>query len=418
MSALIETASKLTNFVNSRTKLAAQLKKAGYNGVTKATKTRWYSLVNMLESLFLVKDELVKILEDSTDEEMRTLLEDIIILHEISDAIRILRLLANCIAVAEKADGSIGETVKAVLEFARSLLRLDWGNSFVIAAINSFFTYFSSKKLGNELYLMIAAYCLDRRNKCDYLTEAAFEKSFLYIRAVARKSGYKTQALKLLSRNFADFCRQKNEYSTLPRGNESSHNWWMRIPCKGVLKNVAIRLANLKPSSANCERTFSDVKQRQCPNRTNYRLETIKNILIVSLAIKQEVEIIDDEGIGNQMSSQIIPSNSRRDSSSQFLRQVETSFEESYDDVEIENSTQWTIISEDESVAQEIQGLSHQMSRLRFDNKTAYREFMELIDFNRVNRFKDDKASRDEEEADEEDGEALEDFRSELNSRN
>lgn len=58
------------------------------------------------------------------------------------------------------------------------------------------------------------------------------------------------------------------------------------------------------------------------------------------------------------------------------------------------------------------------MSRLRFDNKTAYREFMELIDFNRVNRFEDDKASRDEEEADEEDGEALEDFRSELNSRN
>lgn len=170
---MVETATKLASFINNHDKIFAKLKQASHNRVPKATETRWYSLVNMLESLYKVKNDAELILRDSDDGDAKEMHEELVFLNEMTNAIRIFRPLANCIAIAEKADGSIGETTKAVLKFAKSLFGLNWGNRTVSAGIKSFLTYFCPKKLGDELHLMLAAYCLDRANKMDYMTKTA-----------------------------------------------------------------------------------------------------------------------------------------------------------------------------------------------------------------------------------------------------
>lgn len=411
---MIGVATKLSTFINNRPKIAAELKKAGHNRVQKATKTRWYSLVNMLESLFSVKDDLVTLIEHSNEQEARELLNEIVFLHEMSSAIRVLRPLANCIAIAEKVDGSVSETFSSVLEFAKSLTSLNWDHQIVAAGINSFLTYFSYRKLQDEFSLIIAAYCLDRRFKMDYLTEVAIERAFLQIRIIARRSGYSSSALKLLSRNFVSFCRQEGEYSKIPNEGQSSLDWWQSIPRRGVLKDIGIRLANLKSSSANCERTFSEIKQMQCPNRANYSMETLERMMTVKLSINQELEEMEDDQPSNLPSSQpatIIPTRSRRRQPTMLPTQIATLPE---DCDRIENCSQASSCSTLLTFSQGDRDYCPPLNVLQRDNLAAYKEFKELFDFRVINEYIS-QSIEVRNEIDHNDNEALEDFRRQLN---
>lgn len=411
---MIGVATKLSSFVNNRPRIAAQLKKAGHNRVQKATKTRWYSLVNMLESLISVKDDLVSLIENSNEQEAIDLLDEMVFLHEMSSAIRVLRPLANCIAIAEKVDGSVGETFSAILEFAKSLISLNWDHAIVAAGINSFLTYFSYKKLQDEFSLMIAAYCLDRRFKMDYLTEVAIERAFIQIRTIAKKSGYSSSALRLLSNNFVTFCRQEGEYSKIPKDGQSSLDWWQNIPRRGILKDIAVRLANLKSSSANCERTFSEIKQMQCPNRTNYSMKTLESMMIVKLSINQEVEDVDDDDPSVPQSSQllnIMPTRSSRRRPNSLTTRIATLSE---DCDRIENCSQASSCSTLPTFSQGDGGYCPPLNVLQRENLTAYKEFKELFDFRLVNEF-ETRPIEVQDEVDQDDAEALEDFRRQLN---
>lgn len=415
MRTMIEVATKLSTFVNNRTKLSAQLKERGYNRVQKATKTRWYSLVNMLESLVAVKDELVQLIEDSNELETRELLGEIVFLHEMSSAIRILRPLANCIAIAERVDGSVGQTFKAILEFYKSLISMNWEHEIVAGAINSFLTYFNSRKLQGDFSLMIAAYCLDRKNKMDYLTEVAIKKTFLQIRIIAKKSGYSNAALKLLSDNFASFCRQENEYSRIHKDGQSSIDWWKSVPRRGILKDIAIRLANLKSSSANCERTFSEIKQAQCPNRSNYSIETLKNLMVVKLSANQELEDQEDADFTRYPGSQppiLVPTRSRRRQPNTSSAQIHVLQE---DQERIENCSQMSSVSTLATFSQGDSSVNPPLERLQIENLIAYKELKELFDFRLVREFRTN-ADEEDDETDQDDDEALEGFLKQLNS--
>lgn len=413
MKQLFETATKLTSFINNHLKLAALLKEAGHNRLVKSTPTRWYSHVNMLESLQEVKEEAKILLESSNDNEQQELLSELAFLNDLSNAIRILRPLANCIAVAEKADGSVGEAVKAMLEFAKSLFKLNWDNEFVMAAINSFLTYFSEAKLGDELYLLLACYFLDKRNKMSYITEFGIEKLFYCIATTARRSGYRMSNIQeLLPNEFQSYCKQDGQYAKLPKEGELASEWWSNMADCGVLRQVGFRLANLKSSSANCERLFKDIKEAQCPNRTNYHLETLSHLMTVKLSVRQLQddefsESTDESHSPSVLSSQSLPkpSLSRRHSrnpSTRIDRHLENP-QQIGDELPGSQASTLTIFSCGSQGRFEPQAYRLESESLI----TAYNNFIKLIDFSIVNGYKLDSIETSLDEPEECDFESI-----------
>lgn len=393
MKNMFEAATKLTSFINNHTKLSAMLKEAGHNRLVKSTPTRWYSHVNMLESLLEVRDEAKKLLEASNDEEQQNLLSELIFLTDLANAIRILRPLANCIAIAEKADGSVGEAIKAVLEFANSLFALNWGNELVTAAINSFLVYFSKAKLGDELFLMLACYFLDKKNKMNYITEYGIKMIFKTLAKVANKSGYSLSTIsELLPNEFEAFCEQIGDYAKLPRGEENAVEWWSRMADVGILRLVGLRLANLKSSAANCERLFKDIKESQCPNRTNYSLDTLSDLMTIKLSVRQTPD--DDDDLDDSVeestssSSQLTP---RPSLSRRHPRNLSTRIHtHSEDSQRIENEFESSQASTLTVFSCGSQGRSEpQTFRLPSTEEIeAHSEFFRLIDFKIVRSFK------------------------------
>lgn len=415
---MIITATKLVSFINNHEKIAAKLKQAGHNRLSKATETRWYSLVNMLEELYKVKSDAELLLKDYHEQEAQEMHDELIFLNDMSNAIRIFRPLANCIAIAEKADGNVGETVKAILEFAKSLFVLNWGNRTVLAGIDSFLTYICPKKLGDELYLILAAYCIDRRNKVDYLTDYAFTKIFIQLRLIAKKSRCSERALNMLAFNFKQFCRQEGEYSKLPEEDTTALDWWRSVDSSSSLKRVAMRLSCLKPSSANTERQFSDIKQAQGLNRTNYSIETLRDLMIVRQSMRQEPQPSSDDEMDDetQSSSQKTPTPAfrRRSPPKNLITQVSIHSDDSQR-VDDQISSQLSDVS---TLTNFSYGLGEsELSELGPESLAAYREFKKLIDFRLVTVLRDDTSSPDNAIDDNDDEEASEQFKNLLQSQ-
>lgn len=270
------------------------LREKGINQVKQATPTRWYSTANMLNSLLSAKEVILEhasSLQDCHKEQM--------ILDE-SNWVNIERLkqvfdpLVQCIAVAEKKDSSLGEAVKSILEFGRSLFAADWNDPIILAAVKSYLSYFGPAKLKDEFGLLLAAYLLDRRYKLDYLTEDGIKLAFVAIVEVSSKSGLdiRTANRKLLP-ELHGYCRFEDDYANEP-GEEKAIEWWKNRHDSGRLQQVALRFACLRSSSANIERTFSAMKYVQGLWRMSLSIETMRDLVRIRIDETGESADVDD----------------------------------------------------------------------------------------------------------------------------
>lgn len=304
-------ANRLVTFINSRSKIAAKLSKSGLQRLSKATSVRWYSNVDMLESLLKVKDEIKILLEEEAvkdSEETRILLDDLF-WDDCAKILKILRPLVNCIGVAERSDGSLGESVAALLEFAKSLFDSDWSDDYVTVTMRAFLNYFNINKLGEEEFgLMLTSYCLDKRNKLNYLTDQALELVFKTLAQLALKSGVRKQTIQgLLIDEYEKYKYGSGLFGKQTEEEQSAAEWWRSLPDLGLLRNLALRISNLKSSSANIERVFSILKFIQSPARTRFSIETLESIARAKLSmvdaadlelfsmLTEEERIFDDE---------------------------------------------------------------------------------------------------------------------------
>lgn len=239
----------------------------------------------MLESLVEVRPKALKILNEHKDirdkSTTNTLeLEQDCIWNDMNEAITILRPLADCIGTAERASGTLGEAIHSMLKFTRFLFSSDESNSFNKAGMTAFLSYFNVETLGEEeMNLMLAAYAMDRRYKLDYLTPHSIEKVLQAVWTVATKSGFSPRVnTEILTVEFYLFIQQKGDFHKKAETQTTASEWCSKMPDVGVLRKVALRLADLKSSSANTERIFSILKLIQGPNRTRLSLETMEDI--------------------------------------------------------------------------------------------------------------------------------------------
>jgi hypothetical protein len=288
-------AAKITGFVASNVKLQALIRQSGANQVKRATPTRWYSTITMIDTLIGARDVIVEATSSIQDCRLATMIVEESSWSQLQHLTKIFYPLAECIGTAERDTGTMGETVKAILEFGRSLFAQDWNDDIIRAAAESFLLYFSVKKIGKEEFeLLLASYLLDRRYKIDYLTTESIEMALSAILRIGVKCNLDLKrAKKALIPEFELYCSFESDYAT-DAANQGALEWWRRRSDSGRLQQVALRIARLRSSSANIERTFSALKYVQGSWRMNLSLETLRDLA--------RLRLIDDEGIEDLVS--------------------------------------------------------------------------------------------------------------------
>lgn len=362
---LMDDANELTKVLNRDISLLSSLRDARARRIPQASDHRWYSKVNMLEGLLESKNAIMGCLD--TDSHRRERQETLKLLYDASfwsrvrAAISALKPLADCIALAEASECSLGEATAALLKYARRLFS-SGQETTSIRAINAFLGYFSESKLGSsEMGLMLACYALDKRNKLDYLTDEGVTFILRTLLALARCTGFTEVDVKsALVPEFGRFCDQRGTFSEIPERQEAARIWWSRQP-DSKLKILAIRLSNLRASSANTERFLSVAKGFQGDHRTNYTAQTLVDLVRSNFYLKPEKK----------------PSTKDDQDVEAYLSQLTTDSMSSEPEVS-PIGTSW--FSEDD---------------LDETNTGSYARFIKLIDFGIVNEFVEDEDTDD-----------------------
>lgn len=383
------TASKLTTFLSRNARLCAELSSLSARRVVKPCATRWYSNVNCLESLLEVKDDAINLLRGTpfANDELFSLLLNSLFWSDLKETLKIVRPLANCIAIAEGSASSLGEAMKAILEFGKSIFEADWENAVVVAAAKSFIAYFNPLKVGDyEFAIFLAAYSLDRRNKFDYITEDSHDSIVEAILRLGMNQGISSAELeKSLLPEYTKFVKQEGIHSRLQTVTEKASIWWKNQPNFGILRNIPLRFANLKSSTANTERLFSTLKYIQGSHKTNLHISTLENIARCKLAFCQDANCepslceYADEDLESAQPSK-------------YIRHIATVRNLT---VQIESPANTHM----PMLGAELK--SYHLSKLGCDFRERYEEFTLALDFSICNSFKEDFCLNEENDSDE-----------------
>ena len=175
---LINTGRELVKLTSS-SRISAHMHARKTNKLVKPTCTRWYSTVDLFESILVAADPLCAL----ADELGLTRISSVLMREGcISGFVRgtqIMRPVANCKAIAEKAGGTLEETVFGLSEFAKFIFSQDRRDKFILTSIKALLAYFNRMKLNDEFFLLLSAYYLERRFKMDYITRYASTQIFL-----------------------------------------------------------------------------------------------------------------------------------------------------------------------------------------------------------------------------------------------
>lgn len=283
-------ATELRTTIHSNKILCAKLVDAGMNKIPKPTDVRWYSHIDMLETINRFRDLIISIADPDESPEahdsIRRLRDDRF-MDGLKMRISILRPLCNCIATAEREDVSLAECFSKILEFAKSVLEADWSIGYVLAAVEAYIEYFGPTKLGNEFGLLLTAYYLDPRYQACYVTSAGKLLVLKYLAELAKKSRVGARTIEdVLPEEFSNYCYRRNEFGGEITAECNGKAYWQTARRKKTaLGNLATRLLNIHPSSANIERCFSGLKNIQSMKRTKLDLDNLFRVAQIRMSM-------------------------------------------------------------------------------------------------------------------------------------
>lgn len=269
-------ATRINSLISSSAFWQASIQRLHHKKIKQACPTRWYYAVDMIECLLDVKDVILETILPRVSEEKARMIRalDWIKLEAI---LAILKPINQCIGVCEAKDTSLGQAFRSLLNYTKELFDPEHSSEFGSSARAAFLWHFSPKRIDkSEFGLYIAAYVLDRRNKMKYITQdglyLALETMALIVRSSVPLQRIKSSLIDEFEayRNFRDDYAQEDTENNPVR-------WWSKKP-SSILMQVAIRLAHLKASSSNIERTFSMLKQIQGGSRMNLSLSSLVDI--------------------------------------------------------------------------------------------------------------------------------------------
>lgn len=251
-------ASKITSWLTNSSFWLAQIQELQLRRPTTACPVRWYSTVNMLESLLDLHDVIMEDFAPTLQFDKAELIRSVdwIDLREI---LEVLRPINKCIGHLEKKDTSLGEAFREILNYARELFASTSPSEAMKAARKSFLWYFNTRKLSRfELGLYFAAYMMDPRFRGDHITKEGADLALHTIVKIGLKSGMSMQRLSssVIAQDFDNYREFGDGYPPAT-SNIRALQYWQERSSLGPLARISIRLANLKATSANIERMFS-----------------------------------------------------------------------------------------------------------------------------------------------------------------
>lgn len=291
ISQLLDDANSIANIVSSSSYWRAYFKHLKLKKIKHATLVRWYSTVNMLVTLVESKSAILENILPTLPGDKSVVVSqfDWIYLDEV---LEVLKPINHCIGRLELRNICLGEAIHEILSYACELFNLTLSET-VTAARKAFLSYFNVNKIGREEFgLYIAAYVLDPRFKLAYVTDSGVGLAFEAITRMAIKSGIALQTVKSCLADDFETYKQNicKDVKTVEPGP-----WWANKMIGAILGPIGVRLAYLRASSANIERTFSTVKYIQSGSRLNFLPSTIIDLARLKIAYQEEQLIDDDE---------------------------------------------------------------------------------------------------------------------------
>lgn len=284
MHELIKWVGMIVTLVARSTLYTAKLEQAGLARVKAYTPTRWYSLIATLEALHSAKTLITQEFMASGDRSKIQLVDNDQNWRLLSKVLPLIKPLVDCIGIAERANGSVGEAIRALLLYIKKLWSLQENCGLARGMVTAVLKYFSVEKLGKAEYsILLAAYATDRRFNVDFLTKSGLAKVMVGLMFVANKDGYQRErVISELGDDYNRFTSQLDEFGRLPKLGENAAEWWSQAPKTQVLTRVALRLAHLRSSSANIERAFSKLKHLHSLSRFSMSVDTIEKCMAIS----------------------------------------------------------------------------------------------------------------------------------------
>lgn len=289
---LLNDSSVITNLTATNPHWVAHVRALGKKKIQATCQVRWYSVVN---TLTCIADLKTVILEDilptlTGDKSLVVANFDWVYLTEV---LEILRPINECIGYLERKETSLGEAIHKILLYAKQLFTLTPSET-VNSAKKAFLSYFNVKNLGREEFsLYLAAYLLDPRFKQAYVTDEGIYLAFEAMTRVAAKSGVKLKSIEQsLVDEFDTYRANANAFVSKDVPGEQV-KWWRGRMLGGVLGPVGFRLAHLKSSSANIERTFSTVKYIQSGGKLNFLSSSLVDIARLKISFNNKREVYD-----------------------------------------------------------------------------------------------------------------------------
>lgn len=295
MSDAILSASKITTWISGSSFWLAHIEHLNLNRPKIACAVRWYSTVNMLESLVSLKTVIMEDFAPTLEGEKAQLVSTLS-WHELDEILEVLRPINKCIGSLERKDASLGEAFREILTYAKELFVDPTPTIATIAARKSFLWYFNTTRLSSpEFGLYLAAYILDPRFRADYVTP---DGAYLALEAIVKvgvKTGITMQVLQstVIYQDFDNYRNFVDCYLPVDMSQKAAA-YWREKTNLSPLARIAIRLANLRATSANIERTFSTLSYIQGKNRTQLRKQTFAHMGRIKLTLKDMPDDPDD----------------------------------------------------------------------------------------------------------------------------
>lgn len=282
LSDTMKAASRIASVASNNARLSSLIRESALRQV-RPSGARWYADVEMISSLIAAKSVIVEDINSSKNADDKRIVTDEQFWSTLAKALKLLRPFADCIAAIERNDTSLGQALSHLLQVGRYLFKQDWSDARNLSAITAFLDYVCPGKLEDEFSLLLAAYILDVRNLANYLTEEAIVRALRAITDIASDSGATLEYINdAISPDYDNFTEQIETFDWQPE--DSPISWWRKRDSRAI-KDIALRLAHLKASSAGIERLFSTLKHIQGSQKFNLSLESLTNLGRIKIAL-------------------------------------------------------------------------------------------------------------------------------------
>lgn len=187
----------------------------------------------------------------------------------------------------------LGDYMNWFLKYGKTLFDCwkESSDNYKYHLIGNFLKRFNSSM--NDFKLVFAAYLLNPKHRCAYMTQKAKDCAIEEILNIASEFMPEESDGHTIFDQWKLYLKREQPYDTIFDENRSTAlEWWMSLPCAESIRRVALRILRLKAfSSPKPETVFSQLYFYEDENRLNLNETTFEDMAILRYFYDHEDKI-------------------------------------------------------------------------------------------------------------------------------